>query len=180
MSAKRARESVNILNDNESEQGYGYQDNTLITVSGSEYYENGWVFTTEYISVQSGKEYGIFTSLFRATAENRNVVKYYYIEETNVTYIGYSTLNKHAALSEKEYSKSEFSLFTVPSGANAIRVSIDVLSTQNIICLANKIPDIYEPCGATIWEDCTVKRYHNDAWIDAEEYVRHNGAWDEQ
>ena len=39
------------------------------------------------------------------------------------------------------------------------------------LMLANTVLP-YEPYGATIWEPCTVKRYHNDAWIDTEEYVR--------
>lgn len=88
--------------------------------------------------------------------------------------------NREYISGRTDYPSDAWSATVNTNGAAYIRIST-VNNAENIMVNKGSIPLPYEPYEAIFFDaPCAVKRYHNDTWVDAEEYVRHNGAWDEQ
>ena len=163
MSAKRARKSANLVNSTD------FTIVGFINEDGSIYYANSYRTTAHGISVTPGEDYTI--AFDNVQSGGWYLVFAWYNEFGTLTYERY-TLN----ISQTRYEKT----VTAPADATILKISMVTVNINGDIMLnEGSIVRPYEPYGI-IWELCAVKRYHNNAWIDAEEYVRHNGVWDEQ
>jgi hypothetical protein len=133
-------------------------DTRIYWNNGREFQGVGWSIT-DYISVKQGLSY-----------RSEGSLKYFLVGyDENQQYLG--VYNATIDNFEKIGSATAENSFTNSSayGVSYIRLLANYYLPQDFVFYEN-----------AHWEPGVVKRYHNGAWIDADEEIRHNGTWDEQ